>query len=359
MQKMGFMQSTLTETQTTSTTPRFGQNPMNETETTPALRQISIRDALNEALAEELTRDPNVFLMGEEVAEYDGAYKVSRGLFEKFGPKRVIDTPIAENGFAGLGVGAAMMGLRPVIEFMTWNFSLIAIDQIINHAATARYMSGGEIKCPIVFRGPNGSVQQLGAQHSHSMESYYAHCPGLKVIMPSNAYDAKGLLKTAIRDEDPVIFLESEAMYSVKGGVPEGEYTIPFGVADIKRAGKDVTLIAWSKTVQTSLDAAEILAAEGVSVEVIDIRSLRPLDEAALITSIKKTNRCVIVQEAWPIASYGTWLASHLTELAFDHLDAPIFTISGLDLQYPYAKNLEAILKPSAQKVVEKIRRVL
>jgi pyruvate dehydrogenase E1 component beta subunit len=323
------------------------------------MRELSIRDALNEALDEEMRRDENIFLMGEEVGYYDGAYKVSRGLLEKFGEKRVIDTPIAENGFAGLGVGAAFAGLRPVIEFMTWNFSLIAIDQVVNHAAKARYMSAGKISCPIVFRGPGGSVSQLSGQHSQSLESYYAHVPGLKVMMPSNSKDAKGMLKTAIRDDNPVVFIESEAMYGVKSEVPDGEYLIPFGLCEVKRPGTKATLICWGKTVGTCIAAAEQLATSGVDVEVIDVRSLRPLDEESLVKSIMKTNRAVIVQEAWPIASYGTWLASRLQEQAFDYLDAPIITISGADCPYPYSKAIEHNMRPDPEGVIAAVRRLL
>lgn len=323
------------------------------------MRELSIREALNEALEEEMRRDDRIFLMGEEVGYYDGAYKVSRGLLEKFGEKRVIDTPIAENGFAGLGVGAAIAGLRPVIEFMTWNFSLIAIDQVVNHAAKARYMSAGKMTCPIVFRGPGGSVTQLSGQHSQSLESYYAHVPGLKVVMPSNSKDAKGLLKSSIRDENPVVFIESEAMYGVKGEVPDGEYTIPLGLCEIKRPGSKATLISWGKTVPTCLAAAEQLATSGVDVEVIDVRSLRPLDEETLIRSIMKTNRAVIVQEAWPMASYGGWLASRLQEQAFDYLDAPIITVSGVDSPYPYSKAIEHAMRAVPEDVIRAVRRVL
>ncbi len=310
------------------------------------MREISIRDALNEALAEEMERDERVFLMGEEVGYYDGAYKVSRGLLQRFGERRVVDTPISENGFAGVGVGAAMVGLRPVIEFMTFNFSLIGIDQVINHAAKVRYMSAGTIGCPIVFRGPGGSVHQLGAQHSQSFEAMYANCPGLKVIMPSTPYDAKGLLKTAIRDEDPVVFIESEAMYGVKGPVPEETYMIPFGSADIKRPGTDITILSYSKAVPTCLQAAEQLAQEGISAEVIDLRSIRPLDEATIFDSVKKTNRAIVVHEAWPVASVGAWIAAHVTEQLFDYLDAPVQVISGADFPYPYSKVLEKEVPP-------------
>lgn len=323
------------------------------------MKELSIREALNEALEEEMRRDDRIFLMGEEVGYYDGAYKVSRGLLEKFGEKRVIDTPISENGFAGIGVGAAIAGLRPVIEFMTWNFSLIAIDQIVNHAAKARYMSAGTMTCPVVFRGPNGSVQQLAAQHSHSFEGIYAHIPGLKVIMPSTPKDAKGLLKSAIRDENPVVFMESEAMYGMKGEVPEGELVIPLGAADIKRPGSKVTILCWAKTVHPALAAAEQLATNGVDAEVIDLRSLRPLDEATIVQSLQKTNRVLVVQEAWPVASYGSWLASYLQERFFDYLDAPIITLSGMDCPFPYSKTMEAHMRPTVENIIEAVRRLL
>jgi len=321
-------------------------------------RQLSIREALNEALEEELERDERVFLMGEEVGHYEGAYKVSRGLLEKFGEKRVIDTPIAENGFAGIGVGAAMAGLRPIIEFMTFNFSLIGIDQVINSAAKIRYMSGGQFTLPMVFRGPSGSVQQLGAQHSHALEGWYAHCPGIKVIMPATPYDAKGLLKTAIRDENPVVFMESEAMYGMKGPVPEETYLLPFGVADRKREGSDMSLLCWSKSVMLCLEAAKQLEEEGIQADVIDLRSLRPLDEEAVFESVKRTNRALVVQECWPIASYGSWLAQHVTENCFDYLDAPILTLSGRDCPYPYAKNLEKLMPPSPEMIVTAAKRL-
>jgi pyruvate dehydrogenase E1 component beta subunit len=323
------------------------------------MREISIREALNEALAEEMTRDENVFLMGEEVGYYDGAYKVSRGLLNKFGEKRVIDTPISENGFAGLGVGAASVGLRPVIEFMTFNFSLIAIDQIVNTAAKLRYMSAGAFKVPIVFRGPGGSVHQLAAQHSQSLESYYAHIPGLLVVMPATPYDAKGLLKSAIRDDNPVVFIESEAMYSQKGPVPEEEYLIPIGVADIKRQGTDVTIICWSKTVFTALDAAALLAEEGISAEVVDVRTIRPLDEDMIFNSVKKTNRAIVIQEAWPQASVGHWIAATIGEKLFDYLDAPVAVISGLDYPYPYSKAIEPYMRPNAEQVAAAAKKLL
>jgi pyruvate dehydrogenase E1 component beta subunit len=323
------------------------------------MRQLSIREALNEALDEEMARDDRVFLMGEEVGYYDGAYKVSRGLLNKYGEERVVDTPISENGFSGVGVGAAMAGLRPVIEFMNWDFSLIAIDQIINSAAKVHYMTNGEFDCPIVFRGSSGSVHQLAAQHSQSFESIYVNCPGLKVILPCNSYDAKGLLKSAIRDPNPVIFMESEAMYGVKSEVPEGEYIIPIGEADIKKRGSDITIITWSKTVSTSLLAAEELEKEGISAEVIDLRTLRPFDEQTVYESVKKTNRVLIVEEACPMASFGSWVSSKIATDLFDHLDAPPLVHSGLDYPYPYAKNLEYYMRPRPETIIEQARRLL
>lgn len=322
------------------------------------MRELSIREALNEALAEEMVRDERVFLMGEEVGYYDGAYKVSRGLLERFGEKRVIDTPISENGFAGIGIGAAMSGLRPVVEFMTWNFSLIAIDQVVNTAAKMRYMSAGAFQIPMVFRGPGGSVHQLAAQHSQSIESYYAHIPGLKVVMPATPYDAKGLRKSSIRDPNPIVFIESEAMYSVKGQVPEGEYLLPIGVADTKRPGTNITILCWSKTVPASLKAAEALQEGGISAEVIDLRTIRPLDREAVFDSVMKTNRALIVQEAWPQASVGSWLASIIQEELFDYLDAPVTVLSGRDCPYPYAKNLEKLMSPSHEEIAEAARKL-
>jgi pyruvate dehydrogenase E1 component beta subunit len=317
------------------------------------------RDALNQALREEMRRDPTIFLMGEEVGIYQGAYKVSRGLLQEFGEKRVIDTPITEEGFAGVGVGAAMVGLRPVIEMMTWNFSLLAMDQIINGAAKMFYMSGGQFRIPIVVRGPGGAAHQLAAQHSQSLEAWYAHVPGLKIVSPSTPYDAKGLLKTAIRDDDPVIFFEGETLYGSKGEVPEGEYTIPLGVADIKREGTDVTVVAWSKMVNVALTAAERLAADGVSCEVIDPRTLRPLDETPIIESVRKTNRCVIVEEEWPFCGMGAQIAYLIHRDAFSDLDAPVTRVTGADVPMPYAKNLEHLAMPSAARVVQAVREAL
>jgi len=320
---------------------------------------ITYRDALNQALREEMRRDPRVFLMGEEVGVYQGAYKVSRGLMQEFGERRVIDTPITEEGFTGVGVGAAMVGLRPVIEIMTWNFSILAIDQIVNGAAKMLYMSGGQVKIPIVIRGPGGAAHQLGAQHSQSLESWYSHVPGLKVAAAATPYDAKGLLKSAIRDDDPVIFVEGETLYGSKGEVPEEEYLVPLGVADLKRRGNDVTILAWSKMVNVALAAAETLANENVSCEVIDLRTLRPLDERAIADSVRRTNRCVVVEEGWPYAGVGAELADVIQREAFDDLDAPIERVTGADVPMPYAKNLEHLAMPAADRVVQAVRRVM
>jgi len=320
---------------------------------------ITYRDALNEALREEMERDPDVFLMGEEVGVYQGAYKVSRGLLETFGERRVVDTPISELGFAGIGVGAAMVGLRPVIEFMTWNFALLAIDQVVNSAAKMCYMSGGQLHVPIVFRGPGGAALQLAAQHSQAFESWYAHIPGLKVVAPATPYDAKGLLKTAIRDDNPVVFLEGEMLYNTKGEVPEGEFTIPLGEADVKREGTDVTLVCHSKTVATALKAADRLADEaGVSAEVLDLRSIRPLDVDAIMRSVTKTNRCVIVEEGWPFCGIGAQVVDEIQREAFDALDAPVLRVTGEDVPMPYNKNLERATKPNPDKVIAAVRRV-
>jgi len=320
---------------------------------------ITYRDALNQALREELKRDPDVFLMGEEVAEYNGAYKVSRGMLEEFGPMRVVDTPIAELGFAGLGVGAAMVGLRPVIEMMTWNFALLAIDQIVNAAAKVRYMSGGQVGCPIVFRGPGGAALQLGAQHSQSFESWYAHVPGLKVVMPGTPADAKGLLKSAIRDDNPVVFIEGEMLYNTKGEVPDGEYTTPLGVAEIKRPGADVTLVCHAKTVTVALKAAEQLAGEGVDAEVVDLRTIRPLDTETVLSSVARTHRCVVVEEGWPFAGIGAQLVDTVQREIFDELDAPILRVTADDVPMPYNKLLERAAKADVPKVVSAVKQVL
>ena len=320
---------------------------------------ITMREALNQALREELTRDENVFLMGEEVAAYQGAYKVTKGLLEEFGDKRVIDTPITELGFAGLGVGAAMVGLRPVIEFMTFNFSILATDQIINSAAKMRYMSGGQFKIPIVFRGPGGSAYQVSSQHSQALESWYAYFPGVKVVMPSTPADAKGLLKTAIRDDNPVVFIEQERMYGNKGEVPDTEdFTIPLGVADIKREGSDVTIVARSLMVPVALKAAEEMEKQGVSCEVIDPRTIRPLDIETIIKSVQKTNRVVVAEESHPFCGVGAEISAERTERAFDYLDAPVRRVSGADVPMPYAKNLEKLAIPDVQQIVAAVREV-
>lgn len=321
---------------------------------------LTIRDALNQALREELIRDENVFIMGEEVAEYDGAYKVTRGLWKEFGDKRVVDTPITELGFGAIGVGAAMAGLRPVVEFMTWNFSILASDQIINHAAAMHYMSGGQFKVPVVFRGPNGSAYQVSSQHSHALEAMYANFPGLKVVMPSTAADAKGLLKSSIRDDNPVIFMEQERMYGLKSEVPEDEdFTIPLGVADVKREGKDCTIVARSMTVTLALQAAEQIQKDlDVSVEVIDPRTIKPLDIDTIINSVKKTNRLVIAEESHAFASVGAEIAYQVMDKAFDHLDAPIKRISTVEAPMPYAKNLEAAALPDVAKIVAAVKEV-
>jgi len=319
---------------------------------------LTYRDALNEALREEMHRDPDVYLMGEEVAEYNGAYKVSRGLLDEFGPMRVVDTPIAELGFTGIGVGSAMVGLRPVIEMMTWNFALLAIDQIVNVAAKMRYMSGGEIACPIVFRGPGGAALQLGAQHSQAFESWYAHIPGLKVVMPATPADAKGLLKSAIRDNDPVVFIEGEMLYNLKGEVPEGEHLVPIGVADVKRAGEHVTIICHSKTVAPALNAAKTLSGEGISAEVIDLRSIRPLDEEAILRSVSKTHRVVVAEEGWYFAGVGAQVVDLIQREAFDDLDAPVLRVTQADVPMPYNKHLEKAAKADATKIAAAVRRV-
>jgi pyruvate dehydrogenase E1 component beta subunit len=320
---------------------------------------ITYRDALNQALREEMQRDDRVFLMGEEVAEYDGAYKVSRGLLKEFGARRVVDTPIAELGFTGIGVGAAMVGLRPVIEMMTWNFALLAIDEIVNSAAKTRYMSGGQLGCPIVFRGPGGSALQLGAQHSQSFESWYAHIPGLKVVMPATPADAKGLLKSAIRDDNPVVFMEGEMLYNTKGEVPEGEHVVPIGRADIKRPGGDVTIICHAKTVTVALKAAEQLATEGVNAEVVDLRTIRPLDTEAILASVTKTNRCVVAEDGWPFAGVGAQVVDLIQREAFDALDAPVLRVTGADVPMPYNKVLEKASKVDAAKIVDAAKKVL
>lgn len=321
--------------------------------------EIAFRQALREALQEEMRRDETVFLMGEEVAEYNGAYKVSQGMLAEFGPKRIIDTPIAELGFAAIGVGAASNGLRPVVEFMTFNFAVLALDQILNHAAKMLSMSGGHFGCPIVFRGPNGSAGQLGAQHSQAFESWYANIPGLKVISVSNPYDAKGLLKSAIRDENPVIFLESEVMYGDMGEVPTEEYLIPIGKARIAREGTDVTIVSFNKMMKVALGAAEELAKEGISAEVIDLRTIRPLDNETIINSVKKTNRLVIVEEQWPFASVSSEITYRVQKDAFDYLDAPIRRICSADANMHYAPNLVAAYLPDVPRTVNIIKELM
>jgi len=320
---------------------------------------ISYREALNQAMREEMERDASVFIMGEEVGHYNGAYKVTQGLLQRFSERRVVDAPIAEMGFAGVGVGAAMVGLRPIIEFMTFNFSLVAIDQIVNNAAKIFQMSGGQYNIPIVFRGPGGPAVQVGSQHSQSLESYYAHVPGLKVVMPSTALDAKGLLKSAIRDDNPVVFIEGETLYNTTWEVPEGEELIPLGAADVKRAGTDVTLIAWSKMVWTCLDAAKELAKDGIEAEVVDPRTLRPLDVETLAASVRKTGRCVVVEVGWPVAGYGAEIAYQMQKHCMDMLDAPIERVTSDDVPMPYAKNLEDEVQPQVRDVVAAVRRVL
>ena len=322
-------------------------------------RRLSYREALNEAMCEEMDRDPSVLLMGEEVGHYQGAYKVSQGMLQKFDERRVLDTPIAECGFVGVAIGAAMVGLRPIVELMTFNFSLVAYDQIVNNAAKIRQMSGGQFKVPVVFRGPGGAAGNLGAQHSQSLESIYTHIPGLKVVAPSTPADAKGLLKTAIRDDDPVIFLESELLYSMQGDVPDGDHLVPLRVADIKRAGTDVTVIAWSKMVRLALAAADELAKENISVEVIDPRSLRPLDEETILASVGKTHRCVIVEEGWPYAGVGAEISHRVQSKAFDDLDAPVARVTALDVPMPYALHLEQQVLPSTERVIDAIRKSL
>ena len=320
---------------------------------------LTYRDALNEALAEEMERDDSVFLMGEEVAEYDGAYKVSRGLLDRFGETRVVDTPISELGFAGMGVGAAMAGLRPVIEFMTFNFAFLALDQVINNAAKAHYMTNGQLHVPIVFRGANGAALQLAAQHSQACEPYFVHAPGIKVVNPATPADAKGLLKAAIRDDDPVVVMESEMLYNARGDVPEGEHIVPLGVADVKLEGTDVSIISHGQMVHVALQAARMLEKENISAEVLDLRSLRPLDMEAILRSIHKTNRAVYVEEDWPFAGIGAQVVSLIQDEGFDDLDAPVQRVTQADTPMPYAKSLEKLAKPSAALVIAACKKVL
>jgi len=323
-------------------------------------RSIALREAIREAMNEEMRRDDRVFIMGEEVAEYNGAYKVTQGMLDEFGPKRVIDTPISELGFTGVAVGAAQQGLRPIVEYMTWNFAVLALDQILNTASKMLAMSGGQVSCPIVFRGPNGSAGQLGAQHSTAFESYYANIPGLKVISTANPYDAKGLLKQAIRyEEDPVIFMECELMYGEKGEVPAEEYYIPLGKADIKKAGRDVTIVSWSKMMKVAMGAAAELEKENISAEVIDMRTIRPMDWMTVLESVKKTNRLVIVEEQWPFASISSEIAYRIQKEGFDYLDAPVRRITAADAPLHYAPNLVALALPDVARTVKLVKEVM
>lgn len=323
------------------------------------MREVQFREALNEAMSEEMRRDKNVFLMGEEVAEYNGAYKVSQGMLDEFGPDRVIDTPIAELGFAGIGVGASMNGLRPIVEFMTWNFAILAADQIINSAAKMLQMSGGQYHCPIVFRGGNGTAGQLAATHSQSFEAFYAHVPGLKVITPSNPADAKGLLKSAIRDEDPVVFLESEKMYGDKGMIPDGEYLTPIGKAEIKRKGEHVTIVSFGKIIKVAYEAADELKKEGIECEIIDLRTIRPIDYDTIIESVKKTNRLLVVEESWPLASISSEIAYWVQRYAFDYLDAPVQRITQSDTPFAFAPTLIDEALPNIERVVKAVNELL
>ncbi|MEL6917055.1 MAG: pyruvate dehydrogenase complex E1 component subunit beta [Bacteroidota bacterium] len=323
------------------------------------MKTLQFRQAIAEAMSEEMRTDESIYLMGEEVAEYNGAYKASKGMLDEFGPERVIDTPISELGFSGVAIGSAMNGNRPIVEFMTFNFALVGIDQIINNAAKIRQMSGGQFNCPIVFRGPTASAGQLAATHSQAFESWYANCPGLKVVVPSNPNDAKGLLKSAIRDDDPVIFMESEQMYGDKGEVPEGEYTIPLGVADIKREGKDVTIVSFGKIIKEAYKAADVLEKEGISCEIIDLRTVKPLDYDAVLNSVKKTNRLVVLEEAWPFGNVATEITYHIQSNAFDYLDAPIIKINTADTPAPYSPVLLAEWLPNHEDVIAAVKKVL
>ena len=323
------------------------------------MKTIQFREAIAQAMSEEMRRDESIYLMGEEVAEYNGAYKASKGMLEEFGEKRVIDTPISEAGFSGIGVGSTMTGNRPIVEYMTFNFALVGIDQIINNAAKIRQMSGGQFPCPIVFRGPTASAGQLAATHSQAFESWYANCPGLKVIVPSNPYDAKGLLKSAIRDDDPVIFMESEQMYGDKGEVPEGEYTLPIGVADVKRSGEDITLVSFGKILKEALKASEELQKEGIDVEIIDLRTIRPLDYNTIFESVKKTNRLVILEESWPFGNISTEITYQVQNQIFDFLDAPIEKINTADTPAPYSPVLLAEWLPNYKDVIKAIKKVM
>lgn len=318
-----------------------------------------MREALREAMSEEMRRDPNVFIMGEEVAQYDGAYKVTQGMLAEFGPQRVIDTPIAELGFAGIGVGAAMNGLRPIVEFMTWNFAVLAFDQIVNNAAKTLSQSAGDFRCPIVFRGPSGSAGQLAQQHSQSFESWLANCPGLKVISVSNPYDAKGLLKSAIRDDDPICFMESELQYSDLGEVPEEEYLIPIGLADVKKSGSDITIVSYNKMIKVALAAASELEKEGISAEVIDLRTIRPLDYQTIVASVKKTNRLVVVDESWPYAGISSEITYNVQKYAFDYLDAPVIRVNSADTSLPYSAPFIDAYLPTPTKIIQAVKEVM
>jgi len=323
------------------------------------MAMLTMREALNQAMSEEMSRDPNVFILGEEVGAYQGAYKITQGLLAKFGEWRVRDTPIAEEAIAGVAVGAAFIGLRPIAEMMTFNFSLLALDQIVNHAAKYRYMSGGQIRCPMVMRGPSGAAAQVAAQHSQGFEAWFTHIPGLVVVMPSTPKDAKGLLKSAIRDDNPVIFMENEILYNLKGEVPDEEYHIPIGMSDVKRQGKDVTLVAWSRSVVTSLAAADLLSKEGIEAEVVDPRTLRPLDDEPIFESVRKTNRCVVVEEGWRMAGFGAEISDRVQRECFDALDAPVVRVTAEDVPMPYAKTLEKAYLPQPEKVVAAVKQVL
>ncbi|MFH0900889.1 MAG: pyruvate dehydrogenase complex E1 component subunit beta [Pseudomonadota bacterium] len=326
---------------------------------TATANELTYREALNQAMTEEMDRDATVFLIGEEVGHYQGAYKVSQGMLARFGERRVVDTPIAETGFVGVGIGAAMIGLRPIVEVMTFNFSLVAMDQIVSNAAKIRLMSGGHLSIPLVVRGPGGAANQVAAQHSQALEAFFVHCPGLKVVAPSTPADAKGLLKSAIRDNNPVIFIESELLYSAKGSVPVGEHVVPIGRGDVKRMGRHCTVVAWSRAIHTCLTAATELSARGIEVEIVDPRSLRPLDEKIIVSSVAKTGRCVIVQDSWPMCSFGAEIAHRVHRRCFDELDAPVELVSSDDVPMPYARNLELEVLPQAKDVVDAVNRTL
>jgi len=319
---------------------------------------LTMREALNQALGEEMRRDPSVFLIGEEVGQYQGPYKVTQGLIQEFGEWRVRDTPIAEEAIAGVAVGAAFVGMRPIAEMMTFNFSLLALDQIVNHAAKYRYMSGGQIRCPMVLRGPSGAAAQVAAQHSQAFESWFTHIPGLVVAMPSTPADAKGLLKSSIRDDNPVIFMENEVLYNMKGEVPDGDYTIPLGLGDVKRVGADVTLVAWSRSVQRALEAAELLAGDGIEAEIVDPRTLRPLDDELIFESVRKTNRCVVIEEGWRYAGFGAEIADRVQRGCFDDLDAPVLRVTAADVPMPYSKKLEKAFLPQPKQIVDAVHQV-